>query len=140
MALTRRQERFCHEYLADCGAAQAYLRAGYRSGDPAAPAARLLANPDIQEKIGQLKAERQSALIATPAEVLQTLIRVLRGEEGDPQGERPSPKTPLTAVSKAAELLGKYHGLWTDKMALEAARPVILDDIRGGPPEGEADG
>lgn len=76
MALTQRQERFCHEYLADLSAAQACPRAGYRSRAPAAP----------------------------------------------------------------AELPGKYHGLWTDKMALEVARPAVADDIRGGPPEGEEDG
>ena len=44
-------------------------------------------------------------------------------------------KPPVSAVNKAAELLGRYHTLFTDKVSLDVKQPVIVDDIPGG--EGE---
>lgn len=156
MALTDRQERFCLEYLVDLNATQAYIRAGYSPKGANALAARMIAKDSIREKLEKLKAEKESALIATSTEVLQTLTRVLRREEMEQEvvvlssrvpgiddsgktkyattqrAELVDVKPPIMALNKAAELLGKYHSLWTDKMALEVELPVIVDDIAGG--------
>lgn len=156
MALTDRQERFCYEYMVDQNATQAYIRAGYSPKGAHKLASRLMANDGIREKIEKLKAEKESALIATSTEVLQTLTRVLRREEMEQEVAVLSERVPtvdangktkysttqraeivdlkpsIMAVNKAAELLGKYHTLWTDKVALDVDLPVILDNIPGG--------
>ncbi len=63
--------------------------------------------------------------IASPEEVLEALTRIIRQEEQD-LDEKPN----LTAVNRAAELLGKYHTLFTDRTKAEEAVPVtIVDDV-----------
>lgn len=126
--LTAKQQRFCDEYLIDLNATQAAIRAGYSKRTAAASAARLLRNVKVQEYIAQRMAEKESQLIADQDEVLKYLTSVLRGEsqsteivvEGIGDGcsaaraitKGPSEKDKL----KAAELLGKRYGLYTEKV------------------------
>lgn len=126
--LTAKQQRFCDEYLIDLNATQAAIRAGYSKRTAAASAARLLRNVKVQEYIAQRMAEKESQLIADQDEVLKYLTSVLRGEsqsteivvEGIGDGcsaaraitKSPSEKDKL----KAAELLGKRYGLYTEKI------------------------
>ena len=126
--LTAKQQRFCDEYLIDLNATQAAIRAGYSKRTAAASAARLLRNVNVQEYIAQRMAEKESQLIADQDEVLKYLTSVLRGEsqsteivvEGIGDGcsaaraitKSPSEKDKL----KAAELLGKRYGLYTEKI------------------------
>lgn len=59
--------------------------------------------------------------IATPEEVLRTFTQIMRGEMTEPSGRRGAsgeeaampPK--VSERSKAAELLGKRYGLFSDK-------------------------
>ena len=54
MPLTKKQERFCEEYLIDLNATQAYIRAGYsaKSNDIArVESSKLLTKPNIQQRI-----------------------------------------------------------------------------------------
>jgi phage terminase small subunit len=83
-------------------------------------------------------AEKESQLIADQDEVLKYLTSVLRGESkseeivvenvGDYMSEArtmkkaPSEKDRL----KAAELLGKRYNLFSDKMKVDVALPVII--------------
>lgn len=126
--LTAKQQRFCDEYLIDLNATQAAIRAGYSKKTAAQTAARLLTNVKIQEYIENRMAEKEAALIADQDEVLKYLTSVLRGQsksteiviEGLGDGstkarkmeKEPSEKDKL----KAAELLGKRYGLYTDKV------------------------
>ena len=87
-------------------------------------------------------AEKEKELIADQDEVLKYLTSVLRGESrsteiviegiGDGMSEartikkEPSEKDKL----KAAELLGKRYGLYTDKVDIDATEAVtIINDI-----------
>lgn len=126
--LTAKQQRFCDEYLIDLNATQAAIRAGYSKKTAAQTAARLLTNVKIQEYIENRMAEKEAALIANQDEVLKYLTSVLRGQsksteiviEGLGDGstkarkieKEPSEKDKL----KAAELLGKRYGLYTEKV------------------------
>ena len=126
--LTAKQQRFCDEYLIDLNATQAAIRAGYSKKTAAQTAARLLTNVKIQEYIKNRMAEKEAALIANQDEVLKYLTSVLRGQsvsteiviEGTGDGcseartieKEPSEKDRL----KAAELLGKRYGLYTEKV------------------------
>ena len=126
--LTAKQQRFCDEYLIDLNATQAAIRAWYSKKTAAQTAARLLTNVKIQEYIKNRMAEKEAALIADQDEVLKYLTSVLRGQsksteiviEGLGDGstkarkmeKEPSEKDKL----KAAELLGKRYGLYTEKV------------------------
>lgn len=58
--LTEKQELFCVEYLIDLNAKAAYLRAnpGVTEATAKANGSRLLTRADVQERVGQLMAER----------------------------------------------------------------------------------
>jgi phage terminase small subunit len=130
--LTAKQKRFCDEYLIDLNATQAAIRAGYSNKYANTNASKLLQITTIKEYIDARMAEKESELIADQDEVLRYLTSVLRGEsqstelvvEGTGEGcseartilKEPSEKDRL----KAAELLGKRYGLYTDKIELDA--------------------
>lgn len=140
MALTEKQKRFCDEYLVDLNATQAAIRAGYSKKTAKQIAQQNLTKLDIQEYIKKRMAEKEDALIAKQDEVLQTLTRVLRRQEMDTvvvtckerssgydeNGkkvivEKEIPRvvqipTRVNDLNKAAELLGKRYGLYTEKI------------------------
>lgn len=129
--LTAKQQRFCDEYLIDLNATQAAIRAGYSEKNARNIASENLAKPNISEYIKKRMAEKEKSLIADQDEVLRYLTSVLRGEsqsteivvEGIGEGcsvartiqKEPSEKDRL----KAAELLGKRYGLYTDRVETE---------------------
>ena len=140
MKLTTKQQRFCDEYLVDLNATQAAIRAGYSKKTAKQIAQQNLTKLDIQEYIKKRMAEKEDALIAKQDEVLQTLTRVLRRQEMDTvvvtckersSGydenvkkvivEKEIPRvvqipTRVNDLNKAAELLGKRYGLYTEKI------------------------
>ena len=135
--LTAKQQRFCDEYLVDLNATQAAIRSGYSEKTARAIGAENLTKPYIKEYIEKRMAEKEAALIASQDEVLKYLTSVLRGVsksteivvEGCGDGysqakkiqKEPSEKDRL----KAAELLGKRYGLYTDKVEAEVVLPVF---------------
>lgn len=126
--LTAKQKRFCDEYLIDLNATQAAIRAGYSKKTAYSIGEENLRKPDLKKYIADRMAEKESALIATQDEVLQYLTQVLRGESkseivvvesiGDFMSEaRTMKKAPDEKERlKAAELLGKRYGLYTEKV------------------------
>lgn len=142
--LTARQKRFCDEYLIDLNATQAAIRAGYSARSARQIADRNMSNDDIQEYIKNRMDEKDKALIANQDEVLKYLTQVLRGESqseivvveniGDFTSEaRRIQKAPDEKERlKAAELLGRRYNLFSDKMKVDVALPVIIsggDDL-----------
>lgn len=139
--LTAKQKRFCDEYLIDLNATQAAIRAGYSERTANEQGARLLAKVSAQQYIQERMNEKDKSLIADQDEVLKYLTSVLRGEsqgteivvEGIGEGcsvartvkKEPSEKDRL----KAAELLGKRYGLYTEKIEADVQQVVIVDDL-----------
>lgn len=131
MKLTAKQKLFCDEYIISLNATQAAIKAGYSKKTARKIAAENLTKPVIQNYISERMEQKESSLIATQDEVLQYLTSVLRGESqttdtllvgiGDGWQEvqevekKPSEKDRL----KAAELLGKRYGLYTDKVSAD---------------------
>lgn len=129
--MTEKQKRFCDEYLIDLNATQAAIRSGYSKRTAYRTGADNLMKPQIKEYIAERMAEKEKELIADQDEVLRYLTSVLRGQsqstelvvEGVGDGcseartvlKEPSEKDRL----KAAELLGKRYGLYTDKIEAE---------------------
>lgn len=159
--MTERQKRFADEYLIDLNATQAAIRAGYKPEYAGTNADKLLKNTKILEHIKKRLNDKQVGLIATQDEILRQLTGTLRREETesvvvvtkkrrsfyDEAGkkvieEKELPEVvqipaKLSDVNRAAELLGKYHALWTERTQVEGIAQVqIIDDI----PEGGADG
>jgi len=137
-----RRERFCKELIIDGNQTQAYIRAGYSPRGANKLAARLMANDGVRARVAELMAEKDAELIAKGDEVLKYLTAVMRGEteaevvvvEGTGDGcsdarcikKAPDEKERL----KAAELLGKRYGLYTDNFMLNGLVPVtIIDDV-----------
>ena len=126
--LTAKQQRFCDEYLIDLNATQAAIRAGYSEKTARVIGQENLLKPAIKEYIDQRMAEKEAALIADQNEVMRYLTSVLRGQSqsevvvvesiGDFMSEaRTMKKAPDEKERlKAAELLGKAHMLFTDKV------------------------
>ena len=131
MKLTDKQKIFCDEYIISLNATQAAIKAGYAEKTAYAIGAENLKKPKIQSYISERMEQKESSLIATQDEVLQYLTSVLRGESQTTdtllvgigngwqevqEGEKkPSEKDRL----KAAELLGKRYGLYTDKVSAD---------------------
>jgi len=126
--LTAKQQRFCDEYLIDLNATQAAIRAGYSKKTAYSIGVENLNKPELKKYIEARMAEKESELIADQDEVLKYLTSVLRGKTqseivvvegiGDGCSEaRAMQKAPDEKERlKAAELLGKRYGLYTDKV------------------------
>lgn len=143
--MTDNQRKFCDEYLIDCNAARAYKAAYPRiKNDNVAKSAgnRLLTFVDIKENIQTRLDEMASAKVATAEEVIRYLTSVMRGESdsevvvvtGDGDGYSSAEKVKKNPDEKerlkAAELLGKRYGLFTDKVNVAGTTKVtIVDDL-----------
>lgn len=76
MALTDKQEMFCCEYLIDLNATQAAIRAGYSAKTANRIAARLLSKVDIQNRIVELKTNRNESVGIDADYVLRRLVEI----------------------------------------------------------------
>ena len=142
--LTAKQQRFCDEYLIDLNATQAAIRAGYSKKTAKQIGQENLTKPDINEYIGKRMAEKEKALIADQDEVMRYLTAVMRrektdsvvvtlnkevskylpGADGKLYKQTVKEEVPeivqipaqLRDANKAAELLGKAYGIYTDRI------------------------
>ena len=138
--LSEKQQRFADEYLIDLNATRAAIRAGYSEKTAAAQAARLLKNVNISAYIKERMADQKDETIASADEVMRYLTAVIRGQSrshvlarNDLGAEYILEKPPDEKERlKAAELMGKRHQLFTDKVKVDGNMPVmIVDDLDG---------
>lgn len=116
--MTEKQKRFCDEYLIDLNGTRAYKAAypSVKNDDVAAQSAsRMLKNVKVRayldERLEQLHSERT----ADAQEVVEFLTTVMRDEK---KGDVPR--------LKAAELIGKHLGMFTDKVNVSGNIPVVI--------------
>ena len=157
--MTEKQKLFCEEYLIDLNATQAALRAGYSEKTAYSIGNENLKKPEIQEYIQKRLKEKEDALIAKQDEVLKTLTRIMRREEQeavvvtckkhntyyDDKGkkvvadvEEPiivNTPTKVSDVNKAAEMLGKYYALFTEKLNVDGDMDYSIKIEYGGEDE-----
>lgn len=125
--MTPKQKRFCDEYLIDLNATQAAIRAGYSKKTAYSIGEENLRKPELKKYIDSRMAEKESELIADQDEVLKYLTAVMRKQtkssvlaRDEDGAERVILKPPDEKESlKAAELLGKRYGLYTDRIEQE---------------------
>lgn len=158
MALNDREKLFAEEFIKLGNAYQAALNAGY-SKKTAVDASRWI-NPDeernakkrkskskfkpeLRAYISDRMAEKENELIADQDEVLKYLTSVMRGksvsnvlarnEKGaDEVKEKPPDEKERL---KAAELLGKRYGLYTDKIEADIDMELNISVDYGGDAE-----
>lgn len=143
--MTDKQRKFADEYLIDCNGTRAY-KAAYpnvkKDSTAAAAATRMLKNVKVAEYVAEKLAEISSHKTADAQEVMEYLTSVLRGEseaevvvvegygDGCSEAKRIKKNPDERERLKAAELLGKRFGLFTEKVNLEGnAKVVIVDDL-----------
>lgn len=132
--LTPRQQKFCDEYLISGNATEAAIKAGYSRKTAKQTGSENLAKPDLRAYIDEQLAKIHSAKIADAEEVMKYLTSVMRGEHTEQVlklvGEGVQTVTDIDVSAKerlkAAELIGKRYGLFTEKVGLEGAVPVII--------------
>lgn len=145
-------------------ATQAYLEAGYKVKTEAAASAasRLLRTVKVSTYIDYQLDMIEKSKIAEATEVLQTLTRIMRREETEDQvvitknptavtlesaegefydkfayeesAEVVQTRTKNSDVVRAADLIGKYHKMWTDKFDIDGNMDlkVVVDYGDGG--------
>ena len=116
MKMTEKQKAFCDFYIETLNATEAARRAGYSKKTARAIGAENLTKPDIRLYIDERLKIIEENRVAGATEVLQYLTKVMRGQEKD----QFDLDAPLTERTRAAELLGKRHALWTDKKEVKA--------------------
>lgn len=148
--LSKKQEMFALEYIKDFNATRAYKKV-YKTckKDETAQvdSSRLLSNAKVQTYIQNIFNNIRSEKIADAEEVMEYLTKVLRGEsqseivviEGTGDGcssarkmnKAPDEKDRL----KAAELLGRRYGIFTDNLKTSSITVKIVNDLEDDPDE-----
>ncbi len=139
--MTDKQIKFADEYIIDCNATRAY-KAAYpavkKDATAAAAGARMLKNVKVKAYIEERLAEISSKKTAEATEVMEYLTSVLRGEStasvvvvegyGDGCSEAKIIEKPPDEKErlKAAELLGKRFGLFTNNVNIGGSIPVVI--------------
>ena len=120
--LTQKQQRFVDEYIISGNATQAAIKAWYSKKTAAVTATENLRKPNIKAAIEKRNAEIQSEKTADMTEVMEYLTSVMRGEQTESvataKGVYEDVEVSAKDRIKAAELIGKRHGAWTDKKVI----------------------
>lgn len=122
--MTEKQMRFCDEYLTDMNATQAAIRAGYSEKTAYSQGQRLLKNVEVKAYIDEQIERIHSEKTADAQEVLEYLTAVMRGEHkeqvlyliGDGMQSVRNIEVSARDRLKAAEMLGRAHMMFTDKV------------------------
>ncbi|NST81221.1 terminase small subunit [Enterococcus faecalis] len=133
MRMTEKQKRFCDFYIETGNAKEAAIRAEYSEKTAKQIGQENLTKPDLRAYIDERLAELKNERTADAQEVLEYLTAVMRGEYkeatliGVGEGAQAVVDIDVGAKDrlKAAELLGKRHALFTDKVDLQTGDIVI---------------
>ncbi len=138
--LSGRQQAFVEAYIADIKHNQtaAAIAAGYKEKTAAQAASRLMKNEKVAAAIAARIEELHRERTAEANEVVEFLTSVMRGDEVDnvPLFIRKGVQKLTEGVPsardrlKAAEMLGKYYALFTEKHSVDGEGVVqIIDNI-----------
>ena len=141
--MNAKQRRFAEEYLKDLNATQAAIRAGYSERTAYSQGQRLLKHVEIKNAIKEVRESIQDGNIATIKDIEEFLSMSMNGEideeiiitvglgEGLSEAKRLRKEISAKDRLKAAELLGKRYGLYTDKVDMTQALTIVFEDDYG---------
>jgi phage terminase small subunit len=118
--MTAKQEAFAIEYLKDKNATQAAIRAGYSKKTAYSIGCEMLRKPEIQEII---RAEQEKAAANASLTI-----------EGIAENLKEIAANPLAKDSdriRAYELLGKYLGMFTEKVEMKGQIDTAVTKLDG---------
>lgn len=167
--MTKKQKRFCEEYLIDLNATQAAIRAGYSPDTARAIGTENLTKPEIQRAVARAMAERSRRTGVNAELVVLELAKIAFVNVGnvidatDATLKEDAAPEDLAAIQsikvrdmgkmgiereirmadklKALELLGRHLGMFNDKMRLDAKLDTgKLDSILAQLQDGPPDG
>ena len=135
--MNARQKRFCDEYLIDCNATQAAIRAGYSPKTAKVTGAKMLTNANLKAYIDEQLERIHNEKTADAQEVLEYLTAVMRGQHTEEilrlngGGVQVADHIQVSARDRirAAELIGKRYGMFKDNVNLGESRVVIVSDV-----------
>lgn len=138
VAMNARQKRFCDEYLIDCNATQAAIRAGYSPKTAKVTGAKMLTNANLKAYIDEQLERIHNEKIADAQEVLEYLTAVMRGQHTEQtlqlvgDGVQKIADIDVSAKErlKAAELIGKRFGMFKDNVGIDLEPVVIVNDLK----------
>lgn len=138
VAMNARQKRFCDEYLIDCNATQAAIRAGYSPKTAKVTGAKMLTNANLKAYIDEQLERIHNEKTADAQEVLEYLTAVMRGQHTEQtlqligDGVQKIADIDVSAKErlKAAELIGKRYGMFKDNVGIDFEPVVIVNDLK----------
>lgn len=136
--MNARQKRFCDEYLIDCNATQAAIRAGYSPKTAKSIGQENLTKPDLKAYIDEQLERLHNEKTADAQEVLEYLTAVMRGQHREQTlqlvGDGVQTITDIDVSArerlKAAELIGKRYGMFRDNVNVDLEPVVIVNDLK----------
>ncbi|MEY8428442.1 terminase small subunit [Lachnospiraceae bacterium 46-15] len=136
--MNARQKKFCDEYLIDCNATQAAIRAGYNEKTAYSQGQRMLKNVEVKNYIDEQFERIHNEKTADAQEVLEYLTAVMRGKHTEQtlqlvgEGVQCIADIDVSAKErlKAAELIGKRYGIFKDNVNVDLEPVVIVNDLK----------
>ena len=131
------RRKFCDEYLIDCNATQAAIRAGYSPKTAYSIGEENLKKPELKAYIDEQLERIHNEKTADAQEVLEFLTSVMRGEHTEQTlqliGDGVQTITDIDVSAKerlkAAELIGKRYGMFKDGLNVDVEPVVLVNDL-----------
>lgn len=132
--MNAKQKRFCDEYLIDCNATQAAIRAGYSPKTAYSIGVENLKKPELKTYIDEQLERIHNEKTADAQEVLEYLTAVMRGQHREQTlqlvGDGVQTITDIDVSAKerlkAAELIGKRYGMFKYNLDVGGSIPVVI--------------
>ena len=127
-------KKFADEYIKTGNVYQSAINAGYSENYAKSDACKILEKPSVKAYVEERMKKLEEEAIADQSEILRYLTRIIRDEEreevlvnvGNFEQERQEIKISAKDKIRAAELLGKRYGSWTDKVDMTLEVPTII--------------
>lgn len=138
--LNERQKRAADYFIELGNKTQALIKAGYTPKSASSRCTSFFENETVKKYVEQRLKLLDEERIASAGEVMRYLTSVMRGEqteqvvvvEGEGEGVTSARNVDKVISAKdrirAAELLGKRFGIYTDKVKLDGAAPVVIKE------------
>lgn len=121
--LNTRQRRFCEEYVISFNAADADVKAGFKSKYPNKHGYQLLRHPGIRACIDQLTLERAEKSVVKPEYVVNKIVKTIEKAEKDNNHN---------ATLRGCELLARHLGMFIERQEISGPNgdPIQLKQVR----------
>jgi phage terminase small subunit len=118
--LNAKQKAFTVEYMKDKNATQAAIRAGYSAKTARSIGNELLAKPDIMQAIADLQKAAEARAGITVDSIVEDLTGIAKDAATAPRDK-----------IRAYELLGKYLGMFTEKVDIKGQIDTNVSKLDG---------